>query len=97
MKIWDKEILDDYATKHADVVNALQRWIDFVEEIEWKSHAEVKSDFPTADYVGNGRYVFNIKGNKYRIVTVVVFISGILKIRFIGTHAEYNKIDSKTI
>ena len=97
MKIWNKVLLDDYATKHADVANALQRWVDFVEEIDWKSHVEVKSDFPTADYVGNNRYVFNIRGNKYRIVTVVVFISGILKIRFIGTHAEYDKIDCKTI
>jgi len=97
MKIWDKEILDKYALKHADIVNALQRWVEFVEEIEWKSHVELKSDFPTADYVGNNRYVFDIRGNKYRIVTVVVFISGILQIRFIGTHAEYNKIDCKII
>ena len=97
MKIWDKEILDKYALKHADIVNALQRWVEFVEEIEWKSHVELKSDFPTADYVGNNRYVFDIRGNKYRIVTVAVFISGILQIRFIGTHAEYNKIDCKII
>ena len=97
MKIWNKEILDKYASKHADIVDALQRWIDFIEEINWKSHVELKSDFPTADYVGNNRYVFNIKGNNYRIVTVIVFISGFLKIRFIGTHAEYNKIDCKTI
>jgi len=97
MKIWDKEILDKYALKHADIVNALQRWVEFVEEIEWKSHVELKSDFPTAVYVGNNRYVFDIRGNKYRIVTVAVFISGILQIRFIGTHAEYNKIDCKII
>jgi mRNA interferase HigB len=97
MKIWNKEILDKYASKHADIANALQRWIDFVEEVDWKSHVELKSDFPTADYVGNNRYVFNIKGNNYRIATVVIYISGILKIRFIGTHAEYDKIDCKTI
>jgi len=97
MKIWNKEILDQYASKHADIANALQRWVDFVERIDWKSHVELKSDFPTADYVGNNRYVFNIKGNNYRIVTIVIFISGILKVRFIGTHAEYNKINSETI
>ena len=97
MKIWGKEILDRYASKHADIANALQRWIEFVEEIEWNSHAELKSDFPTASYVGNNRYVFDIRGNNYRIVTIVFFISGILKIRFIGTHSEYDKIDCKTI
>jgi mRNA interferase HigB len=54
-------------------------------------------DFPAADYVGNSRYVFNIRGNNYGVVAVVVFISGILKIRFVGTHFEYDKIDCKTI
>lgn len=51
----------------------------------------------SADYVGNSRYVFNIKGNHYRIVTVVVFFAGSMVIRFIGTHAEYDKIDASTI
>ena len=97
MRIWDKELLDKYTIKHVDAKTALQHWIDIVEEAEWKSHNELKSDFPTADYVGNNRYVFNIRGNTYRLVTVVVFISGILKIRFIGSHSEYNKIDCKTI
>ncbi|MGV8135475.1 MAG: type II toxin-antitoxin system HigB family toxin [Mangrovibacterium sp.] len=57
----------------------------------------LKQTFPSADYVGNARYVFNIKGNGYRIVTVVVFIAGTLAIRFVGTHEEYDKIDCKTI
>jgi len=97
MKIWEKELLDKYAIKHANIGNALQWWAHIVEEAEWKSHNELKLDFPSADYVGNNRYVFNIQGNNYRIVAVAVFIPGILKIRFIGTHAEYDKIDCKTI
>lgn len=75
----------------------MQHWIDFVEEANWKSHNELKLDFPSADYVGNNRYVFNIQGNNHRLVTVVVYVTGILKIRFIGTHAEYDKINCKTI
>ncbi len=97
MRIWDKGVLDKYVRKHSDIANALQQWTDFVEEADWKSHNELKIDFPSADYVGNGRYIFNIRGNNYRLVTVVVFIAGILKIRFIGTHAEYDKIDCRTI
>ena len=93
MKIWDKEIIDEFAEKHADANNALQRWIDIIEEAEWKSHAELKANFPSADYVENNRYVFNIRGNNYRLVVAVVFIAGMLK----GTHAEYDKIDCKTI
>ncbi|MCL2649555.1 MAG: type II toxin-antitoxin system HigB family toxin [Candidatus Azobacteroides sp.] len=97
MKIWDKDLLDKYSIKHANARNSLQRWIDFVEKAEWESHNELKLDFPSADYVGNNRYVFNIQGNNYRLVTVVVFITGMLKIRFIGSHAEYDKINCKTI
>ena len=53
--------------------------------------------FPSADYVKNGRYVFNIGGNNYRIVAVVIFIGGVMNIRFVGTHQEYDKIDCATI
>jgi len=96
MRIWDKGLIDEFTKKHADAASAFQHWINIVEEVEWKSHADLKLDFPSADYVGKNRYVFNIRGNTYRIVAVVVFIAGILKIRFIGTHAEYNKIDCRT-
>ena len=97
MRIRNKRLLDKYVTKHANVRSSLQYWIDFVEEVEWKSHNELKMDFPSADYVGKNRYVFNIQGNNYRLVVVVLFIEGYLKIRFIGTHAEYDKIDCKTV
>ena len=97
MNIWDKELLDKCAIKHANIRNTLQYWINIVEEAEWKSHNELKLDFPSADYVGNNRYVFNIQGSNYRLIAVVVFVSGVIKIRFIGTHAEYDKINCKTI
>ncbi|MDR3118704.1 MAG: type II toxin-antitoxin system HigB family toxin [Mediterranea sp.] len=68
-----------------------------VEVSEWKSHNDVKQTFPSADYVGNAKYVFNIKGNGFRIVAVVVFVAGTVTIRFIGTHEDYNRINCKTI
>jgi len=97
MRIWDKELLDKYADKHANIRSSLQHWIDFVEEAEWKSHNELKMDFPSVDYIGKGKYIFNIQGNNYRLIAIVVFIQGILKICFIGTHAEYDKINCKTV
>lgn len=92
MIIRKKELIDGFALKHADAKNALQRWIEFVEEAEWKSHADIKADFPTSDYVGKERYVFNIRGNNYRLVVLVVFTDGFLTVRYLGTHSEYNKI-----
>ena len=97
MKILNRRLLDKFIDKHADTENALQHWIEIVEEANWKSHNELKLDFPSADYVGKERYVFNIRRNNYRMVVVVVFIQGSLVILFLGTHKEYDKIDCKII
>lgn len=97
MNIRRKEIVDDFIKNHADAKSALQRWIVIVEEAEWKTHADIKMNFPSADYIGKERYIFNIRGNNYRMVAVVVFIANSLTVRFLGTHTEYDKIDCKTI
>lgn len=97
MKIGNKQKIDEFVGKHADAKNALQRWVDIVEEAQWRSHPDLKADFPSADYVNNGRYVFNIRGNNYRLVVIVLFVNSYLSIRFLGTHAEYDKIDCSTI
>lgn len=97
MVIANKILLDDFVQSHVQAVKPLNRWLQQVAEARWSSHTELKQQFPSADYVKNGRYVFNIGGNKYRIVAVVVFVGGVMNIRFIGTHAEYGKIDCATI
>ena len=97
VKIRGAEILNDCCERHADVRTALIKWIQFVSRASWKNHSELKRDFPSADYVGGDRYVFNIRGNRYRLICVAVFFAGRLDIRFIGTHAEYDKINAQTI
>jgi len=89
MEITQRFKLAEFATKHSNVLNPLNNWIERVESAKWSNHNDLKADFPSADYVSNNRYVFNIKGNNYRIIVVVV--------RFAGTHAEYDKIDAKKI
>lgn len=97
MIIANKEILDGYVQTHAQVAAPLNKWIVEVRAATWKNHSDLKSTFPSADYVKNGRYVFNIGGNRYRLVAVVLFIGGVMNIRFIGTHSEYDRIDCATI
>lgn len=97
MIIANKELLDNFVQSHANAVKPLNKWIEEVMTASWTSHADLKKTFPSADYIKNGRYVFNIGGNNYRLVAVVVFIAGVMNIRFIGTHAEYDKIDCTTI
>ena len=93
MKISGAIIIEEFCRKHTDTVDAMAKWVDFVSKATWKNHNDLKMDYPTADYVGNKRYVFNIKGNHYRLIVAVVFIADIVDIRFIGTHAEYDKIN----
>jgi mRNA interferase HigB len=87
-----------YETKgHEQARVALERWYEIAERANWKNLQEIKIDFPSTDYVGNQHYVFNIKGNNYRLVVVVKFTIGYLYIRFVGTHKEYDAIDCSTI
>lgn len=98
MKLRNKEILEEFVIKHSDSKNAINRWIAIIEEASWNNHSDLKNEFPTADYVGNSRYIFNIKGNNYRIITVIIFTHNLISVRFIGSHAEYDKIiDCSTI
>lgn len=97
MRIANKTVLDDFVQSHAQSAGPLNKWVEKVRGAKWTSHADLKQMFPSADYVKNGRYVFNIGGNNYRLVAVVIFIGGVMNIRFVGTHAEYDKIDSSTI
>ncbi|MDL2291811.1 type II toxin-antitoxin system HigB family toxin [Bacteroides sp. OttesenSCG-928-F21] len=92
MLISNKRLLSDFCQKHAQAINPLNRWITEVTSANWTEHINLKQTFPHADYVGNGRYAFNISGNKFRLVALVLFIGGVVEIRFVGTHAEYDKI-----
>jgi mRNA interferase HigB len=76
----------------------LEDWFLKTKESEWNNFAELKKTFNSVDMVGNRRYVFNIKGNAYRLITIILFVPKYVYIRFIGTHAEYDKIsDCSTI
>ena len=97
MIIANKEILAEYAKSHSIAIKPLNQWVETVQAAQWGSHSDLKAMFPNADYIKNGRYVFNIGGNNYRLVAVIIFINGIVVVRFIGTHAEYDKIDCSTI
>ena len=76
---------------------ALERWFCIAEDANWKNLSDIRIDFSTADYVGNQHYVFNIKGNNYRLVVVVKFVMGYIFVRWVGTHEDYDKIDCSTI
>lgn len=97
MVIISKTQLNEYGKAHADAADALDDWYKTVKQADWGNLAELKQTFKSADYVGNDRYVFNIKGNRCRLVALIFFNIRTVFVRFIGTHAEYDKIDCSTI
>ena len=76
---------------------ALESWYQTAKRAEWRNFADIKIDFNSVDSVGNQHYVFDIRGNRYRLVVVIKFVIGYIYIRFVGTHAEYDQIDCSTI
>jgi len=83
--------------KHADSESSLRAWVKRVNQAQWNSFSDVKKCFGSADVLPGNRVVFNIKGNKYRIVVKIHYNTGFMFIRFIGTHAEYDKINAEII
>ena len=93
-----RKLRDFYESKgREDSKIALERWYQIAEEAEWKNFSDIRVDFPNADYVGNQHYVFNIKGNNYRLIVVIKFTINRIFVRFVGTHKEYDKIDCSNI
>ena len=97
MRIFTEQALKEYVDNNPDSKVALQEWITIVKRSKWTCFADVRRTFNSADAVGNQRYVFNIKGNCYRIVAVIKFTIKFVYIRFIGTHSEYDRIDCRNI
>lgn len=97
MRIISRKKLREFWEKYPDSQQPLQSWYADVKQAKWKTPTEVKKIYRNASVVANNRVVFNIKGNKYRLVVAVQYEYGIVYIRFIGTHKEYDKINATTI
>jgi mRNA interferase HigB len=92
-----RKTLREFWEKHPDAQQPLQAWYSDVKHSWWKGPADIKKIYRTASFLADNRVVFNIKGNKYRVVVAVQYDFGIVYIRFVGTHKEYDKIDAAAI
>ncbi|HYV90942.1 MAG TPA: type II toxin-antitoxin system HigB family toxin [Chitinophagales bacterium] len=97
MRVQAFKTLRFFFEKHSDCESQLRAWYKDAEHAEWKSPDEVKKFHVTASVIGDNRIVFNIKGNRYRLIVKFHYDRGWAFIRFIGTHAEYDKINAETI
>ena len=97
VKIFSRGTLRDFWEKHSDCELQLKTWYRETEKSNWSSINELKNEYPSASILKDNRIVFNIKGNDYRLIVKFNFEYQLAWIRFIGTHAEYDKTNANEI
>ncbi len=97
MHVISRKALRDFWEKHADAEQPLKSWFHEAAAAQWNRFQDIKANYRSADALPDNRAVFNIKGNTYRLVVKIHYNTHTVYIRFIGTHAEYDKIDATTI
>ena len=97
MRIIAKKTLRDFWERHPDSEQQLKSWFQETSKAIWTGPGKIKKEYPSASFLAGNRVVFNIKGNHYRLVVKVNYDYQLIWIRFIGTHAMYDKINAKTI
>ena len=103
MLVAGRRIVERYFESHAGhqglraARTQYDAWLAIVNQAAWRNPADVKRAHPKASILKSGRVVFNIKGNDFRLITSVDYLGEIVRIRFFGTHAEYDAVDAETV
>lgn len=99
MRVIARGSLQRFWNRHgcADARGPLLSWHEEASKTEWRNPQDIKRRYPSASLCGNNRVVFNIGGNKYRLVVEVQYQAGIVWIKFVGTHEEYDRIDVESV
>jgi len=91
MLIINREMLYSYMMDNASSRKPLSRWIKITEAATWGNPLEVKNIFPSTDFIGGNKAVFDIGGDSHRLVVIVIYVEGIVNVQWIGTHKEYSR------
>ncbi|RJR41631.1 MAG: type II toxin-antitoxin system HigB family toxin [Deltaproteobacteria bacterium] len=97
MWVISRKTLKEFWERHPAAEQALRAWYADVKQAAWKSPADIKKVYRNVSIVAHNRVVFNIKGNTYRLVVMINYEFGIVFIRFVGTHRDYDRINAATI
>lgn len=97
MNVISKKKIDDFCRSHASAKGVLVLWYKKALKAQWSNFAEIRQDYPSADWVGDDRVVFNVGRNNFRVIVRVSFVYKNMMIKWIGTHAEYDVIDAATV
>ena len=97
MRIIALSTLREFWERYPDAETPLRAWHALASRAEWKTPADIKAAYRNASFTANNRVAFNIKGNDYRLVVAVHYDRGMMYVRFVGTHRQYDRIDMETI
>lgn len=97
MNVVARPVLIAFWRRHVDAEQPLKAWYAEAARAVWKTPQDIKRVYPSASFIAGNRVVFNVGGNKYRLVAAVAYQFGAVYIKFIGTHADYDKIDAATV
>jgi mRNA interferase HigB len=97
MRIIAKKTLKEFWESHPDAEGPLLAWYREVKKEDWDTPTKVKEEYASASIVGNNRAVFHIRGNAYRLVVAINYPYRVVYIRFVGTHAEYDRTDAEEV
>jgi mRNA interferase HigB len=95
MRLIGKNILAELKVGHADTSKAIDIWVDNIEKSSWRTPSDIKRMYSDASFLAENHVVFNIKGNKYRLMIIVAYNTGTVFAKFAGTHSEYDKFLKK--
>ncbi|HEX5150301.1 MAG TPA: type II toxin-antitoxin system HigB family toxin [Parafilimonas sp.] len=93
MVVISYKTIREFINRHKDAEDQLNNWYIIAEKSDWANFNEMRQIFNSADAVGNDLYVFNIKGNNYRLIARIIFRVRTIYIKFVGTHKEYDKLN----
>ena len=97
MQVVAKRTLREFWDRHPQAKGPLEAWHDMASKAVWTTPSDIREQFGSADFVADNRVIFNIGGNNYRLVVHVAYRFRRVLIKFVGTHAEYDRIDAETV
>jgi len=95
MKVAGRELLENFCRRHTDARPWMEHWLAEAEEASWTTPRHIKSRYSSASFLARNVVVFNVKGNSYRLETIVAYRTGVVLVAWVGTHAEYDARNSK--
>ena len=99
MRIISRRTLKEFweQSAYVDSEQALEAWFDEARQASWKTPSDIKAQYKSASILKDSRVVFNIHGNKYRLIVKINYDFSVIYIRFVGTHKQYDKIDANEV